>query len=391
MTDLNYTYSDKSITVTIGFKPVQILASDPLFETVKNLIASGADEEAIKTEIDRAAQFIAKSGGVFTVKDGVAYVGDNRVNDFLTKQFFSIKDAGMDTLPWEKFVANVYDNPSETAREELFQFLEKSNLPITPDGCFLAYKKVKADYTDCYTGKIDNSIGAEIPRMDRDKCDPDRNNTCSTGYHFCSYTYLQHFWGAHIMVVKVNPRDVTAIPIDYNRAKGRCCYYEIVAELDVDPTDKTFTKPIEPTPKPEPDYTGWVRSKAQPEYFRYLDETGGVSFLHAREIAALNEEEKGHYGLAKECNTTPQKLEGMRLKFLEDRGKYLTELAQMDQELERLQAAEADGSDDDAGRDDDYGSSEYFGGRDGFDEDDHCDLCGDPNCEEEECENYDDD
>ena len=32
------------------------------------------------------------------------------------------------------------------------------------------------------------------------------------------------------MIVKVNPKDVTSIPSDYNFAKGRCCRYEVVEE-----------------------------------------------------------------------------------------------------------------------------------------------------------------
>ena len=38
------------------------------------------------------------------------------------------------------------NNPSYTAIQELYLFLEKVNIPITPDGYILAYRKVRPDY-----------------------------------------------------------------------------------------------------------------------------------------------------------------------------------------------------------------------------------------------------
>jgi hypothetical protein len=103
-------------------------------------------------------------------------------------------------------------------------------VPLTDDGCFLAYKAVRNDYLDCYTGKVDNSVG-QTPMMPRKAVDPDRRNQCSQGYHFCSLGYLASFSGNKIMAVKVNPKDVVAIPEDYNYTKGRTWKYEVVYEV----------------------------------------------------------------------------------------------------------------------------------------------------------------
>jgi len=78
--------------------------------------------------------------------------------------------------------------------------------------------------------------------MPRDKVDNDRNRTCSTGLHFCSKTYLPAFGGSsgyRVMIVKVSPEDVVAIPSDYKNAKGRACKYEVVGEIS---HDKAQTK-----------------------------------------------------------------------------------------------------------------------------------------------------
>jgi hypothetical protein len=36
------------------------------------------------------------------------------------------------------------------------------------------------------------------------------------------------------MIVKINPRDVVAIPADYDNTKGRTCRYEVIAEYKED-------------------------------------------------------------------------------------------------------------------------------------------------------------
>jgi hypothetical protein len=152
---------------------------------------------------------------------------------------------GFPIEPMVTFMENLMSNPSRQAVQELYGFLEKNNLPITPDGHFLAYKKVRDDYLDCHSGTMDNSVG-KIVEMERNEVDDNRNNTCSAGLHFCGHSYLAHFSGARTVIVKINPRDVVSIPSDYNDAKGRACRYEVVGEVGVNPDDEAeFTQPVQ--------------------------------------------------------------------------------------------------------------------------------------------------
>lgn len=132
------------------------------------------------------------------------------------------------------FLENLYNNPRSSIAERLYRFIEIGNMPITEDGYFLAYKKIRNDWKDIYTGTMDNSVGKilEMPRVlvnDKD------TETCSTGLHFCSYAYLSHFGnggsGNRVVVLKINPADVVSIPTDYNDTKGRACRYEILSEI----------------------------------------------------------------------------------------------------------------------------------------------------------------
>jgi hypothetical protein len=147
--------------------------------------------------------------------------------------------------PLVKFMENLMENPSNRSVTELYGFLEKNNLPITPDGHFLAYKRVREDYKDCHSGTMDNSPG-KIVEMPRNKVDDNQNNTCSHGLHFCSEGYLKHFGGARTVIVKINPRDVVSIPSDYDNTKGRACRYEVIGEVGVNPEDAVeFTRPVQ--------------------------------------------------------------------------------------------------------------------------------------------------
>jgi hypothetical protein len=68
----------------------------------------------------------------------------------------------------------------------------------------------------------------------KDDVDDNRNQTCSRGLHFCAWGYLDSYDSSsnfRIVEVRINPKHVMAIPIDYNNMKGRCYKYEVVSEV----------------------------------------------------------------------------------------------------------------------------------------------------------------
>jgi hypothetical protein len=164
-------------------------------------------------------------GGAITYKGEI-------VHNTLTKRVISFMQQDLPFKPLLKFLENLMENPSYRAINELYDFLDVGELPITEDGHFLAFKNVKSDYKDIHSGTYDNSVGS-VCEMPRNKVDEDKDRTCSYGLHFCSIKYLPSFSdsnGGHTMIVKINPKDVVAIPSDYNNTKGRCCRYEVIGE-----------------------------------------------------------------------------------------------------------------------------------------------------------------
>ena len=184
--------------------------------------------------------------GRVTIKDGqVLYMGDV-VHNVLATRMLEMAQTGFNVEPMANFLDNLHSNPSKQAVDELYLFLEANNLAITPDGHFLAYKRVTEDYMDIHSRSMNNSVG-QVVTMPRNKVDDVRANTCSEGLHFCSLEYLPHFGslsrGDRTVIVKINPADVVSIPQDYNNAKGRTCRYQVVAEHDSD-TESAFDEPV---------------------------------------------------------------------------------------------------------------------------------------------------
>lgn len=201
------------------------------------------DWDTFNDLIDPKKKLIDFGVGNIKIINGVLFWKDKEAHSYIANQIIKMIVEGFSVEPLINFYDNLMDNPSKRVVDELYRFLEKGNLPITPDGYFLAYKKVRGNYTDCHTGKIDNTIG-QSPSMPRNEVDDVSANTCSYGLHFCSKDYLNHFGGCRIMILKINPKDVVSIPTDYNETKGRCCKYEVIGELGIAP-EKAFNRSVQ--------------------------------------------------------------------------------------------------------------------------------------------------
>lgn len=237
---LQYIVTETSMTVLIDGVPQVIPNTHRNFEAIEQAVIAGGPIEKIKDLIDTGKEireFVSLDPqGFVTVKAGEVFYKDEVVNSALSRRILALKDKGFNITPFILFMENLYNNPSYRAVNELYGFLEACNLPITEDGCFLAYKKIKDDYTDCYTGTIDNSIGAvgAVVEMPRYKVNEDSEQTCSYGLHVASYSYMAHCPGQRIVICKVNPADVVAVPKDYNNSKMRVCKYEVINEVKLE-------------------------------------------------------------------------------------------------------------------------------------------------------------
>lgn len=271
---IKHVLGSDSLTVYVDHKPYTINKQAHNFKLVLDAVKTD-NVEALKTALDLrahiAASLTANGSGKVKITGSQIFHGDTEVTGLIASRVFETIRLGLSAAPMVKFIENLMDNPSKRAVDELFTFLDACKLPITDDGHFLAYKRVRDDYTDVHSGKFNNSKG-KVLTMPRNQVDEDKNRTCSAGLHFCSYGYLNSFGGSRIMIVKINPRDVVAIPADYNNSKGRTCRYEVMDELPLDEYNKLPVKPIKEDftkaygANSNPDENAWDESEAEETY-----------------------------------------------------------------------------------------------------------------------------
>jgi len=230
------------ITVVLDGKSYSINAGNKLF--VNALDAYKVNDwdtfiSFVNPEL-RLKSLYAKYEGI-EVKDGNLYVFDEPVHSTLATRVLSFLEAGLDCVHLFKFILKLNLNPSKRAVDELYTFLEHRALPITDNGNFLAYKAVREDYSDKYSGKFINTIDAVL-EMPRNKVDDDKNVGCSYGFHAGTVEYAKEFLGGqgHLMIVEINPSDVVSIPTDCQYQKLRTCKYKVVGEYEIDLTDPLY-------------------------------------------------------------------------------------------------------------------------------------------------------
>lgn len=232
--------------VIFADRPLNIASDHPNFEKIKEALKNNDFDTAVDLA-DVGSTITQRSEGKVAIRDGVVFYGDQELHQTFVERILTMFQQGFNVDPLLRFVDKLMDNPSKRAVDSLYDFLEYGNLPITEDGDFIAYKKVRPDYKDIHSGTFDNSVG-QVVKVARNQVDEDPEQTCSHGLHVCSHEYLAHFGSSgsrdHVMVVKINPANVVAIPKDYNNTKMRVCEYEVIAEVGHDAVNSVREKAV---------------------------------------------------------------------------------------------------------------------------------------------------
>lgn len=232
---INYHILNDSIIVNYSGKVIKVKKDSVRGQKVIELIQADKLDE-IPMLIDAELRIKRFSQDKFAIEDGVVYSYGEPVHPIITEKIIQFYN---NNLPFDyllNFWNNLKENPSKDSQAALYDFMVAGEFPLTPDGYFIAYKRVSKSFKDLYSGTIDNSIGA-TPEMDRSLVDANRSNTCSSGLHVAAYEYAKNTYysgdpNTLLIEVKVNPRDVVMVPTDYNHQKGRVCKYEVIDVID---------------------------------------------------------------------------------------------------------------------------------------------------------------
>jgi hypothetical protein len=234
-----YTLTPNAINLFVRGKPWTIDKTHINYSAIVDMLKDKSKqryadvfERALLDMLDVRAFIARVTEGRVQVSDDTVLFSGKKVHGVIRDRLLAHLSEGFDIHPLARFLDKLMDNPTESSRDDLYLWLEHSKMPITADGDFLAYKYVRDDYASCHDGTTMHNVG-NVVEMPREQCDTSRHNTCSTGLHFCSYDYTDMAGnGTRKLVLKINPRDVTAIPSDYHNAKGRACRYEVIAEVE---------------------------------------------------------------------------------------------------------------------------------------------------------------
>lgn len=243
-----YTISPQSITVFVDGKIRTVLSGTKSFDNLRDHLKKPEHDINLILKLSSREQEVQASvkGYKVTVKDGTVYYEGEELHNTLTDKLLHMLDSGFDPQPWVKFLERLMTNPSYRSRGCLFDFLEKFSAPITPDGKFIAFKRVSHNWKDLHTHTILNTIGTTVS-MDRSKVDDDPNHTCSAGLHVCADEYLKGYatgTGCRTLVVEVDPANVVSVPHDYNFSKMRVCEYKVLAEICPEQIPETLSEAV---------------------------------------------------------------------------------------------------------------------------------------------------
>lgn len=240
---LPYIVQDDGITVFVDKKPHHVKASSPKYNKVKEALKN-KEWDKVESLISYGTAIKTFSQGKMKLDKGVVTYDGKQLPNELSARIVKMVDESMELDPLINFVERLQTNPSFNSVQQTYKFLEKNMLPLTDDGHILAYKVVtfarendkngkfkRGDLVDRYSQSMRNNIG-DIVEMDRNEVDDDPNNLCSFGLHGGAESYYSGLGQSPynvMVVIKIDPKDVVAVPKYHHDGKFRCCRYEVIS------------------------------------------------------------------------------------------------------------------------------------------------------------------
>ena len=230
-----YTLTSSALCIYGESERLEIPKDHPNFKEATALILGGCtDFETYKPLMDIVSSISSCTNGTVELIGDKVYYNSDEVHNAVVDAILDYRSNGLPIEPICKFLENLMQNPSKNSIEQLWRFIDHHKLPLTEDGMLLAYKAVRSDYKDKFSGRIDNSIGNTI-KMARNTIDDNPDQHCSQGLHVggLAYSGPQGWYssgGDTCVIVKVNPRDVVCVPHDHNSTKIRVCEYAVVKD-----------------------------------------------------------------------------------------------------------------------------------------------------------------
>ena len=233
-------------TVVIGTQSYQFDHTHPEYDNLRSCVMEGQQDEFLEL-IDTASVIEDWSEGNFEMRDGFLFYEDEQVASQPTQRVCDLIKGGHDHKPMLNYLDKLYQNVSNRAVMESYDWCSHKGLPITPDGMLVGYKGVavytgedttdkmgniitEGDLVDKYTGNSFRNNTMDSPSMNRRKVSDDCTQGCAAGLHVGTYEYANSWAGSggKVVLVKFDPADIVSVPTDCEHQKMRVSGYTVI-------------------------------------------------------------------------------------------------------------------------------------------------------------------
>ena len=235
---LQYLITPLCLVVVRDGKPLTIDKTHKNFEKIQDSLMNKCWQAALDF-IDMKNTLTKYSNGRVLVQDGkVTLDGEVVAGKVVGRLVNALMEENTEALEAiTNFLAKCDENPDYHIVTRIYDFIAHNDLRLDKDGHILAYKVVKHNYLDKYTGTMDNSPG-KLVQMKRNKVNPNDAQTCSHGLHVAAKDYIPQYGnpslsatGDKVVLCKVHPKDFVSIPTDYSDMKARVCEYLVLKDV----------------------------------------------------------------------------------------------------------------------------------------------------------------
>tara|TARA_R110000824_G_scaffold62141_1_gene164751 strand:+ start:2773 stop:3627 length:855 start_codon:yes stop_codon:yes gene_type:complete len=234
-------------TVVVDNQSYQFDHTHPEYDGLVECVRTG-DAEAFTGLLEVGTVIENWSEGNFEFKDGFLHYEDEQVASQPTERIIQLIKSGWDHKPMLAYLDRLYQNVSNRAVMESYNWCSHKGLPITPDGHLVGYKGVAVysgesttdkmgrplqdgDLVDKWTGSSFRNNIADECGMNRRKVSDDCTQGCASGLHVGTYDYASDWAGSggKVVLVKFDPADIVSVPTDCEHQKMRVSNYTVIA------------------------------------------------------------------------------------------------------------------------------------------------------------------
>lgn len=235
---IKFTSTAESLVVIYNGKTYTVKEGSPNFNNLRKALKD-QDWDKVPDYLTVASSLTMWSNAKFKITESgeVTFEGEAVPRDF-ARRIVAMATEGENPTPLFKFYERLQRNPSKRSVDQLWPFLSKVGIPITKDGCFLAYKGVDSQFMDVHSGSISNRPGTTV-KLPRNSVSDDPKEACHFGLHVGAKRYASGF-GDTVVVCKVDPEHVVCVPYDSNQEKMRTCEYKVIGLDGQDLPDTVF-------------------------------------------------------------------------------------------------------------------------------------------------------